>query len=187
MGINNNYILIVVVLLLCIKIPILNAQINYTYWKTFTSEKCKMNIDFPHNFTVKENTDLFEDGIEFYLLSDNPYIRVLVDCNKLEGGTPENYFHNISEVKDKLMSHDTFIINEINTTKWKIGGLDTVSFTYASGEAAHTGAVTSNEVFYINNSDQTILIRFITLFSDFESHYTQTIQRDIMNSIEFYD
>ncbi|HEX5187062.1 MAG TPA: hypothetical protein VFV86_09255 [Nitrososphaeraceae archaeon] len=30
-------------------------------WSIFRSDKCKMNIDYPVNFTVEENTNNFEN------------------------------------------------------------------------------------------------------------------------------
>ena len=40
---------------------ILGAHQGTLTWSTFRSDKCKMNIDYPVNFTVEENTNNFEN------------------------------------------------------------------------------------------------------------------------------
>ncbi len=155
-------------------------------WSTLRSDKCKINLEHPTNFTVEENTHNFESSVDFSIYSNNPYIRVIVDCNNLDEPSSENnYSKSISKIQENLLGYDGFVVEDVNTTKWNVDGLNTVSFIYASGESAHTGTVTTNEVIYIPYNNGTVTIRFIALYSDFDSVQTQELEKEMINSIRF--
>jgi hypothetical protein len=176
-----------IVLLLGYEIPyLLGAHQGTLDWNTFRSDKCKMNIDYPTNFTLEENTNKFESTSDFSIYSNNPYIRVLFVCNILdEPSSVNNYSKSISNIQEKLMGHDDFMIEDVNMTKWKVDRLSTFSFIYASGEGAHTGPVTTNEVIYLPHNHGTVIIRFIALYSDFGSPQIQKLEKEMINSIKF--
>jgi hypothetical protein len=166
---------------------ILGAHQGTLTWSTFRSDKCKMNIDYPINFTVEENTNNFENTVDFSIYSNNPYIRVLFDCNNLdEVSSANNYSKSISKIQEKLLGYDDFVVEEINKSKWNVDMLNTISFIYASGESAHTGTVTTNEVIYVPHNNGAVTIRFIALYSDFGSVQTQELEKEMINSIRIH-
>jgi hypothetical protein len=145
-----------------------------------------MNIDYPTNFTVEENTINFENTADFSIYSNNPYIRILFECNNLnEASLVNNYSKSISKIQEILLGYDDFMVEDVNMTKWKVDQLNTFSFIYASGESAHTGMVTTNEVIYIPHNNGSVIIRFIALYSDFDSLQTQGLEKEMINSIKF--
>ena len=71
--------ILIIVLLLGYEIPqLLGTHQDTLVCSTVRSDNCKMNIDYPTNFTVEENTNKFENTVDFSIYSNNPYIRVLV-------------------------------------------------------------------------------------------------------------
>jgi hypothetical protein len=176
-----------IVLLVGYEIPQLwGVDQDTSTWSTFRSDKCKINIDYPKKFTVEENTNNFENTVDFSIYSNNPYIRVLFDCNNLNGpSSVNNHSISISKIQEKLLGYDDFIVEEVNKTKWIVDRSNTLSFIYASGESAHTGTVTTNEVIYIPHNNGTVTIRFVSLYSDFDSVQTQEIEKEMINSIRF--
>ncbi len=175
------------VLLLGYEIPqLLDAYQDTLGWSTFRSDKCKMDIDYPTNFTVKENTNKFENTVDFSIYSNSPYIRILFDCNNLDKvSSVSNYSKSISEIQEELLGYDDFIVEDVNMTKWKVDRFNTLSFIYASGEGAHTGTVTTNEVIYVPRNNETVMIKFTSLYSDFDSLQTQKLEKDMIESIKF--
>jgi hypothetical protein len=180
-------LILITILFLGYEIPQLSgSQQGSLDWGTFRSDECKMNINYPTNFTVEKNLNEYESTDDFTILSDNPYIRVIFDCNNLdESSSINNYSEDISKIQEKLLGYDDFMMEDNNTTKWKVDGSNALSFIYASGEGAHTGTVTTNEVIYIPHNNGTITIRFISLFSDFDSLQTQELEKEMINSIKF--
>ena len=102
-----------------------------------------------------------------------------------EASSVNNHSKSISKIQEKLLGYDDFMVEDANMTKWKVDGLNTLSFTYASGEGAHTGTVTTNEVIYIPHNNGTVITRFIALYSDFDSLQTQELEKEMINSIKF--
>ena len=165
---------------------LLDAYQGTLSWSTFRSDKCKMSIDYPTNFTIKENINEFENMVEFSIYSNNPYIRVLFDCNNLDKvSSASNYSKSISEKQEEFLGYDDFMVEDVNMTKWKVDRFNTLSFIYASGEGAHTGTVTTNEVIYVPHKNETVMIKFTALYSDFDSLQTQKLEKDMINSIKF--
>jgi hypothetical protein len=154
-------------------------------WTMFRSDECKMNMSYPISFKTEEITNEFENNADFTIHSDEPYVLVSVDCQNLDINiTKDNRTNDIKQVQEKLMGYDDFIVEGINQTKWRVDGQNAVSFIFASGEAAHTGAVTSNEIIYVFHNNIPVMIKFIALFTEFDSSQIQELEKRIINSIE---
>jgi len=156
-------------------------------WTMLRSDECKMNMNYPISFKTEEITNEFENNTDFTIYSDDPYVLVSVDCNDLNINiTKDNYRNDIIQMQEKLMGYDDFIVEDISQTKWKVDGQNAASFIFASGEDAHTGAVTNNEIIYVFHNNTPIMIKFMALYTEFDSSQIQELEKRIINSIELF-
>jgi len=166
----------------------LNAYEETMDWTKFRSDECKMNMSYPISFKTEEITNVFENNADFTMYSDEPYVLVSVDChNNLNTNiTKDNYTNDIAQMQEKLMGYDDFIVEDINQTKWRVDGKNANSFIFASGESAHTGAVTTNEIIYLLHNNNPIMIKFIALYTEFDSSQIQELEKRIISSIQLF-
>lgn len=157
-------------------------------WTKFRLDECKMNMSYPLSFKTAEITNEFENNADFTIYSDEPYVLVSVDChNNLDMSiTKDNYTNDITQMQEKLMGYDDFIVEDVNQTKWMVNGQNANSFIFASGESAHTGAVTTNEIIYLLHNNNPIMIKFVALYTEFDSSQIQELEKRIINSIELF-
>ena len=176
----------VIVIMLGYEYPLaLTAYEDTMNWNTIRFDECNMNMNYPTGFKAEETTNEFENNADFTIYSDEPYIQVSIDCNDLDINlSKDNYTNDIIQIQEKLMGYDDFIVEDINLTKWRIDGQNTVSFIFASGENAHTGVVTTNEIIYVLHKDMPIMIKFIALYTEFDSFQIQKLEKRIINSIK---
>ncbi|HKR73241.1 MAG TPA: hypothetical protein VJR94_03925 [Candidatus Nitrosocosmicus sp.] len=154
-------------------------------WNTMRFDECNMNMNYPTSFKTEETTNELENNADFTIYSDEPHIQVSVDCNDLDINlSKDDYTNDVIQIQEKLMGYDDFIVQDINFTKWTIDSQNTTSFIFESGENAHTGVVTTNEIIYVLHKDIPIMIKFIALYTEFDSPQIQKLEKRIINSIK---
>lgn len=153
-------------------------------WNKIRFDECNINMNYPTSFKTEETSNEFENNTDFTIYSQEPYIEVSVDCNDLDMNfSKDNYTNDATRIQEKMMGYDDFIVENINLTKWRIDGQNAVSFIFTSGENAHTGAVTTNEIIYVFHKDMLIMIKFIALYAEFDSLQIQELEKRMINSI----
>lgn len=160
------------------------AYENSSDWNTLRFDECDMNLKYPTNFEPGNTTNEFEYKTDFELYSDEPYLLVSVDCNDLDMNfSNDNNTTIVTQIQEKVMGYDDFIVENINLTKWRVDGQSAVSFIFASGEHAHTGVVTTNEIVYVPYNNLHIIIKFTALHTEFDSSEIQELEKRIIDSI----
>ncbi|WP_134483343.1 hypothetical protein [Candidatus Nitrosocosmicus franklandus] len=168
-------------------VRILTGYGDTSYWPTFIFDDCNMSMNYPSSFKTEQIANEFGNGEYLILHSQEPYVSVMVECNNLDKTFLEyDQSKDDSRGHEKLMGYDDFVIEDINNTKWDIDGQNALSFLFASGENAHTGVVTTNEVIYSIGSDTTLMIKFTALYREFDSFQIQELERKMINSIDLF-
>ena len=157
-----------------------------------------MTINHPNELAIKEDHYKLDGNSDIEFYSNEPYIRLLIQCilnnnssNELSSSltlineTTEVNDSEILMIKDEVMGYDDFLFENINTTKWIIDGSRASSFVFASGEGAHTGTVTINEIVLVTLDDRSIILRFTVLSPDFNQPEIQELEKNILRSIKF--
>jgi hypothetical protein len=164
------------------------ALIAYEYsndWNTLRLDECDMNMKYPNNFETGSTTNDFEYKADFKLYSNEPYLLVSVDCNDLDMNfSNDNSTTIVTQIQEKVMGYDDFIVENINLTKWRVDDQSTESFIFASGEHAHTGVVTTNEMVYVPYNNLHIIIKFTALYTEFDSPEIQELEKRLIDSID---
>jgi hypothetical protein len=160
---------------------ILNSE-----WKTYNSTQCKMTVDHPVNFTIKEKQNRFDTLLPFQIHSDDPFVTLLVSCEDNFSLDPEVDEGDMNQIKNELIGFDEFLVEDTNMTKWKLGNLTTGSFVY--GTKNINGEPTAgNELLYTYRDGKDMLILFMTTALEFDSSEIQQIEQRMINSIKFFD
>ena len=164
------------------------ALVAYEYsndWNTLRFDECNMNMKYPNSFETEKVTNEFENKADFELFSNEPYLLVSVDCNDLDMNfSNDNNTIIVAQIQEKVMGYDDFIVENINLTKWRVDDQSTESFIFASGEHAHTGVVTTNEMVYVPYNNLHIIIKFTALYTEFDSPEIQELEKRLIDSID---
>lgn len=155
-------------------------------WKTYNSTICKMSIEYPANFTVKEKENRFDQRLPFTIVSGNPFLSLLVNCAKSDQMFIDVDASDMDSVIDVMVDdYDDFLVEDTNMTKWKLDNKTTASFVYGlKYESGNTGA---SEVLYTYHDGKDILVSLMTYAAYFDLPELQEIEKRMINSIEFYD
>lgn len=91
---------------------------------------------------------------------------------------------SLRSAKAALMGADDFIVENINTTKWRVDGQEASSFIYSTDK--YDIPADGVEVLNTRQNDREYLMIFITPALGFDSPEIQELEKRIINSIKFF-
>ncbi len=159
--------------------------INGLIWKTYTNDKLGISFEYPSDWILEEKANRFYN---------------LPDVTVYSGLNSFSFLDHKKSIDDMLsyMSFDAVaiegssifaqgegknIIEEVNTSKYKIDGKDTATFLYTFDN--DLGYKIADQTFFVNINNMIYMLSYQNAVSDFDTPKSQEIMNHIINSFHF--
>lgn len=178
------YSLISIVIILAI------FSINQVYaieWKNYTSEKYGISLQVPETWTIKEKENRFEDPNSVILETRNPNNSTqwlgIQNIPVMERTVSERGLYKTTSIMMNvaLNNPDNVLVEDVDTTTYKIDGYETGSFLVANNNFI-------DKSFMLQDNDgDGFIIRYQNSPDQFDSPQSQEILDHMIKSIKFLD